>query len=162
MLRRCHFVIGRKTMKRTIIILATLLLVSACAFNGQHSSSAKPSGKCDGSKGATTTNVFYGDGELRITPISRIKANSEFRFKLKPNDKKTDRFDYKSVDVEIKFKPDDESDSAEFIDIKGSSAKATDSTLIVCVPADAAKGDVYEFFINVDEVGKLDPRAEVY
>lgn len=148
-------------MKRTIIILATLLLVSACAFNGQHSSSAKPSGECDGSKGATTTNVFYGDGELRITPISRIKANSEFRFKLKPDHKKTDRFDYKNVDVEIKFKPG-ESNSAEFINIKDSSAKATGSTLIVCVPADAAIGDVYEFFIDVDEVGKLDPRAEVY
>ena len=148
-------------MKRAIIILATLLLVSACAFNGQYSSSAKPSGICDGSIGATTTNVFYGDGELRITPISKIKANSEFRFKLKPDHKKTDRIDYNSVDVEIKFKSS-ESDSAEFIDIKGSSAKATDSTLIVCVPADAAKGDVYEFFIDVDKVGKLDPRAEVY
>ena len=150
-------------MKRTIIILATLLLVSACAFNGRHSSFAKSSGKCEGSKGATTTNVFYGDGQLRITPISKIKANSEFRFKLKPDKKKTDpdNVDYNTVNVEIKFKPD-ESESAKFIDINGSSANATNSTLIVCVPKKAKHGDVYNFFIDVAKVGKLDPRAEVY
>ena len=111
--------------------------------------------------GATTTIVFYGDSELRTTPISKIKANSEFRFKLKPDKKKTDpkNVDYNTVDVTIKVKL---GGTATWIDAKGSAAKATNSTLIVCVPKDAKVKDVYEFFINVDKVGKLDPRAEVY
>jgi hypothetical protein len=146
-------------MKRPIIILATLLLVSACYVDGQHSKSAKATGTCQGSVGATTTIVFYGDSELRTTPISHIKPNSEFRFKLKPQPKGSDPVNYHNVEVEIKFKP---GDPATWIDVKGSAANATDSTLIVCVPADAKVKDVYEFFIHVDEVGKLDPRAEVY
>lgn len=145
-------------MKKTIVILSSLFLVSACAGNGRHSASAKPTGTCPGSVGATTTNVFYGDGELRITPISKIKANSEFRFRLKPERRKTDPTNYENVEVEIKFKP---GDPATWIDVKDSAANAANSTLITCVPDTAQVGDVYEFFIDVDEVGKLDPRAEV-
>ena len=147
-------------MKKSIVFVTSLLLISACAVDGHHSKSAKATGKCEGSIGATTTNVFYGDGELRITPISKIKANSEFRFKLKPDSKKTDTINYAKVEVTIKYKAD-ESESAKWIDVKGTSADAEDSTLIACVPKDAKVGDVYKFFIDVQEVGKLDPRAEV-
>ena len=145
-------------MKKTIVILTSLLLISACAVDGRHSKSAKPTATCPGSVGATTTNVFYGDGELRVTPISKIKANSEFRFKLKPQTKRTDPTNYDNVDVEIKFKP---GDPATWIDVKDSAANATNDTLIVCVPDTAHVGDIYEFFITADKVGKLDPRAEV-
>ena len=146
-------------MKRNIVILATFLLVSACAVDGQHSKSAKATGKCPGSVGATTTIVFYGDSELRTTPISKIKPNSEFRFKLKPQPKGSDPVNYDNVDVEVKFKP---GDPATWINVKDSAANAPNATLIVCVPDTATVGDVYEFFIDVDDVGKLDPRAAVY
>ena len=145
-------------MKNTIVILTSLLLISACALNGRPSNSAKATGKCPDSVGATTTNVFYGDGQLRVTPISKIRANSEFRFKLKPDNKKTDLISYSDVDVEIKFKP---GDPATWIDVKDSAANARNATLIVCVPDTAQVDDVYEFFITADKVGKLDPRAVV-
>ena len=145
-------------MKKTTVLLTSLLLISACAGNGRPSMSAKATGTCPGSVGATTTNVFSDDGELRVTPISKIRANSEFRFKLKPITRKTDATNYDNVDVEIKFKP---GDPATWINVKDSAAKATNRTLIVCVPGTAKVDDTYEFFIDADKVGKLDPRAIV-
>lgn len=102
--------------------------------------------------GTQPVNVHYGDSEIRVTPVKvRVKRGSRIRFELKPKGSH-----HRDTVVTIKAK---DPDTGAWIDISGNARDNVDR-LDVCVPVDQAKG-VYEYWVEVDGVGKLDPRADV-
>jgi uncharacterized protein (DUF849 family) len=93
-----------------------------------------------------------------MTPISKVKANSEFRIHLKPRQRATDPKDYRTVNVTVKDKPPT---NTTWITGSGSYNTATNREIVLCVPPNVNVGDMFSFIIEVDDVGILDPRAEV-
>ena len=145
--------------KKNILILAILTAAAGCATNGNPNKGAKSNGTCPDSVGATTTNLFYGDSQIRLTPISKVRENSELRFHLKPQKNRGDKVDYEAIVVEVKFKP--VANPPTWLENKDSYNNAPDNTLTVCVPPGAALGTVWEFYVDIPGIGKIDPRAEV-
>jgi hypothetical protein len=115
--------------------------------------------------GYTRTAIHYGDSRLFVIPVSKIKANSEFRFRLIPKVRsKTDgSVDFKKVNVAITSVDDDADTPADWLDVDGS-FDADKGVLVVCVPPNLTK-DVYKYEVTITDGGNdlamLDPRADV-
>ena len=140
-------------MKTRILLIASLLSLSSCA-------TVDFTDDCPGSVGSTVTNLFYGDSQIRMTPVSRVKPNSVFRIKLKPQRGGRDPVDYDSVVVEVTPKPP--TVGAWLVDSGSYDSTAGDNNeLRFCVPDDPDR-TIYWFNVDIQpEIGKLDPRAEV-
>lgn len=149
-------------MKKIIVITCVSLLAAGCA-DGKFNASIFQSDACSPPAdviGFTPVAIKYGDSHLVVIPVAKIKANSEIRFMLLPQKKpSTDIVDYENVQVSISSPDDDTDPEANWLEVDGS-YNANDKMLTVCVPVNLTQ-DTYKYVVKVDQVGLLDPRADV-
>ena len=144
-----------RTIRNALLILPLPILLSAC--EGSFSSFVK-SGKDGCPKGGTYVNVHYGDSQLKVKSIAKLHRGGAFEFRLKPKKSKNDPegVNYKNVKVTIKGK-DTRSDWIPEI----SGTAAGKGKIAFCVKNDVPLGRNYEYWVEVEKVGRLDPRADV-
>jgi hypothetical protein len=140
------------TMRNFLLMPLPRVLLTACPTEGA-SSEDSSYGECKG--GGAFVTVHYGDSEIKVHPVIKVKTGSVLEFRLKPNKKNSDEIDFEKVTVTIKGKDA----AADWIDVNGT-YNSSKGTLSVRVPPDQAEG-VYQYLVNVDQVGQLDPRADV-
>jgi hypothetical protein len=106
--------------------------------------------------GKSPVNIFYGDSQLRVEPsVVKVKKNKMIEFRLNPIKAAKDPagVDYDVVEVTIAGK----NEAGQWLNASG---KGKSTTLQVCAPAPNTL-TTYEYMVIVQEVGQLDPRAEV-
>ncbi len=150
-------------MKRITLILVCSFLFSGCVTDGGFNSGPILGGPCGATvAGYTSTVIAYGDSTLVVVPISKIRPNTEWRFELVPITKPSDAIDYKNVKVEVIGKPSTVMTPGpnDWINVSGEKSTSSKGVLTLCVPATLPLNS-YEYLVEVDSVGKLDPRARV-
>jgi hypothetical protein len=112
---------------------------------------------CSGTPKQVT--IHYGDSEIRVTPpvIQAYNQNNNknyLRFKLNTSPRDTDEFVLGDALVNIEGKGKDD----DWIDAKGT---ANDNAYLdVCIE-DSQAGGTYRYYVEIENVGKIDPRAIV-
>ena len=138
--------------------LLALCCLTACAVTSQVSSGPKLfyATDCDTSSVKKNVTINYGDGHLSVdVKEQKVKRTEYLAFKLKPDSSKgPGNLDYKTVIVTISGKDS----AAQWIVASGKAEE--DDLLEVCVPTDVAYG-IYEYVVQVNSVGLLDPRVDV-
>jgi len=165
-------------MRRILTILLVTALFVGCA-DGKFRSKIIPSAACGGTvDGYTVTYIAYGDSKLVVIPLSIISDQTEWRFILRPLKigKSGSVDDYKGKKVTITgmspadppLPPDhnswiDTAGTAPGNEISGTYNGAADHMLTACVKGlpDTTRGTTYKFVVDVQDVGTLDPRADV-
>lgn len=150
-------------MLRIGLLVALALSLSACdgTFRTKDfsSSTCADKGLPFNVGGYTLTAVHYGDSRMIVIPISEIDENAEFRLKLLPKRRQdSDVHDFTQVLVTISSPDDDGDTPPNWLEASGTAA--ADGTLIICVPPTLTK-DSYKYDVVVENVGQLDPRADV-
>lgn len=136
-------------MKTIISVLAISVLLVGC--DGRFIKRDLPN-TC-GNTGWTLTTIHYGDSYLAVIPISEIVDGAEWRFVLDPQDDAT----YGNAIVKVRGKTAAES---WFLEQQGTAS--ADGSIKVCITgAGLSEGDIVFYDIEVDGVGKLDPRGRV-
>lgn len=157
-------------MRRILtILLVPMLFAGCCTTGGKFCKGSIPSAACEGTvTGYTFTGIGYGDSKLVVVPISRLHAGTEWRFRLQPIrlDSDPEGVNYRNVNVTIEGKPAGDPPTMDhngWISASGSykSTAAAAHTFAVCVPADVPIGTIYEYLVEVDLVGTIDPRGDV-
>ena len=155
---------GDQIMKRILIMFVVTVISAGCATDGRFRSVSITGGPCGDVSGYTVTGIAYADSKLVVVPISRIRPDTEWRFYLRPVTNPNDPDNYRDAMVTIKGKfpatnpPPDRSD---WIDVAGSYNGTPGHYLVECVPAALTSGEEFEFLVDVQFVGELDPRAKV-
>lgn len=151
-------------MHKILMTLSVAIIVAGCATDGRFRSVSIVGGPCGDVSGYTVTGIAYADSKLIVVPVSRIRADSEWRFYLRPVTNPTDPENYRDALVKIKGKfpavnpPPDRND---WIDVEGTWNGTPSRYLVECVPDDLDEGEEFEFLVNVEFIGQLDPRARV-
>lgn len=143
--------------KRTVLSISVGLLTAACLWACSPPPPSTTAAVCTASSPKKDVTIKYGDGELSVD-IKEKKVNRDdfLVFKLKPdNQLGPNNLDYKTVTVTVAGK----NVASDWIAESGSDA-GSGGELLVCVPTDQAYG-TYEYLIQVDQVGTLDPRVVV-
>jgi hypothetical protein len=150
------------------ILLVTMLFAGCCTTSGYFCKGSLPSDVCATGtiSGYTLTGIAYGDSSLIVVPISHIRRDTEWRFRLQPIKLDSDYEDYEDAIVTIEGKTAEGTQPADhnaWIAASGSyrSTAAEEHTLAVCVPDDAPKGTIFKYSVNVDLIGTIDPRGDV-
>ena len=143
-----------KNNLQLLLVTAGAALVTACATDGMPIDSKEVIAPCS-APGYTQTKVRYGDSQIIVKPLSKVRPGTAFRFKLLPQRSATDQRDYRTVRVTIKAK-----DSNWLPETSGTFKDARDGLLTSCVPEDLQE-NVYYYMVEVEDVGVLDPRADV-
>lgn len=147
-------------MNKATLILFSGFLFAGCVSDGGFHPKPITGGPCGDVSGFTLTAIAYGDSSLVVVPISKIRPDTEWRFELAPITKPSDTVDYRNANVKIIGKPSTAMPGQnDWINVGGQ--KGTDGTLTECVPATLPIGNTYEYFVEVEFVGTLDPRANV-
>jgi hypothetical protein len=139
-------------MKRIFLTTSLAFLVSACA------TPADLLEKCPDHKGRYTVTLSYGEGGITVLPKKKVKRKSIFVIKLDADKKFEDaKVETKGIEVSPTTPtPPDKS----WLDNDGT--QKADKRLIYCVPnTPAGVIYTYEYAIDVDGLGYLDPRVEV-
>jgi hypothetical protein len=156
-------------MKKMLILVCLAPLCAAC--DGRFVKDEFLSSEClDGDErltleGYTVTAITYGDSHLVVIPVSKIRPNSEFRFKLIPQKNKADEFNWQNAWVAISSDDDDSDSPPNWLDVSGSHSN-NDGWLVACVP-ELEVGRIIKYKVSVSEssgspeLGMLDPRADV-
>jgi hypothetical protein len=148
-------------MTRTILMLCGILLMAGCETEGAFINKNVPN-TCN-SKGFTFVLINYGDGMLSTKAIAKVRPGRELQYRLVPG-RDSSLVDYSAALVTITGKaasgpfPVPPADDA-WLDASGS-FDGTGGEMKVCVP-DNPVGSSYYYEITVENVGKLDPRADV-
>lgn len=149
-------------MIRTITALLGIVLLSGCAKEGQFIADNLPN-SCSGT-GHTFVFIDYGDGYLSAKAVIKVKPGKELQYRLRPGSK-SDLVKFRDSTVTITGKtapvppfPSPPSDDG-WLDASGSYT-VDGNKLTVCVPANPV-ADNYYYTITVENVGKLDPRADI-
>ena len=173
-------------MRITPLIILATIMTSGCATDGQFSASRKfdlspvtlaaLSGVCDAS-GGTSTRLYYGFTGSTNNAKKRIKIRGQvhlspdeiFAIELVPkgNSKIRPGLNVQDLDVTISGKlcavgeVPPQSDCFLTAGPKSyNDTKPDDYRLIICVPTNQAPGE-YFYDIEIEEIGTLDPRADV-
>ena len=149
-------------MRRILTMLLVTALLASCV-DGRFQKKSFTSAKCGANmQGYTVTYVAYGDSKLVVIPLSKIKERTEWRFILRPLQlsKARPNVDFKNSTVTIKGKRSPEDD---WISESGTynGTAADKHTLIECIGTGLAE-PTYFYMVEVEDVGELDPRADVY
>ena len=140
------------------ILLATFLLVG-CP-DGRFVKKEFTSPDCGLVTGYTITGIGYGDSKMIVVPLSKIRAGTEWRFYLKPEKKRGQPPVHAANHVTIDGK--DSPGPNDWIFVEGTwDGSGSKHYLVECVPATAVTGETFEYLVDVDKVGELDPRAKV-
>jgi hypothetical protein len=147
-------------------MLVVTVISAGCATDGRFRSVSITGGPCGDVSGYTVTGIAYADSKLVVVPVSRIRADTEWRFYLRPVTNPNDPDNYRDATVTIKGKfpatnpPPERND---WIDVAGSwsGTNTPGHYLVECVPETVTEGEEFEFLVDVEFVGELDPRAKV-
>ena len=170
-------------MRMMISVLVFSVLLAGCV-NGKFHKESITGGACAGTvNGYTHTLVAYGNGKIVVIPLSRIRANTEWRFYLYPLDKQGGSAAYGDSMVTIDGKaagddvlrtgatslapyvlPTPPSDD-DWLEASGTfnSATGTGSKryITVCVDADVEVDQEWQYLVTIDDVGQVDPHGKV-
>ena len=140
-------------MLKILILLALASILTACA-NGRPVQKPFNSTVCNRPvDGFTQTTLKFGDAHQSMKAHSTVIPNSEFRLKIV-----ADRgFANKNVSIVPKNAASSWLATTPMRLSPGKNVLPADD----CVPTSAPVGFVYEFDVVVEDVGTLDPRAEV-
>jgi hypothetical protein len=143
-------------MRNLFLVLIIPLLLTACVTEGTFTKYHTFNTPEDCEDGGTFVRIHYGDSYLRVLPIAKVKRGTALEFQLKPKiNRAQDQFDYNKVLVTIKGK----NANSDWIDVEGT-AESPSEDLTICVDPGQAV-DTYHYWVEVKEVGRLDPRADV-
>lgn len=134
-------------MGKALLLSVLAITLVACATPGEYSATRSVSTEC--SNGSTFVNVDYRDSYLKVNAVANVKRNGALEFRLRAGG------GYEGKQVTISGKTANDG----WISASGSD-DGRDNTLIVCVPEDQADG-AYYYLVRVEDVGTLDPRANV-
>ena len=141
-------------MQRTILMVLTTMLMSGCATTDTPLECTGPD--------APQVTIRYGDSQLSVNPTRAVvRRNGNFVFHLVPvNLPATDPPDVNYRDVKVTVKGKTSADA--WIEERSGSWNSTapDRKLRFCVPPTQATVE-YEYTVEVDTVGYLDPRVKV-
>jgi hypothetical protein len=139
----------KKTTTSLMGVVAVTALLGSCTTVTTMASCSGP---------ARQVTIFYGDSEIRVAPpVIKLARQEELRFRLQPDKKASDEVDFDTVLVTVKGKESDP--DASWIDASGT-YKDSGGYLGVCVPSGQAH-KTYRYYVDVNTVGKIDPRARV-
>jgi len=145
--------VSKQNIRNAILIPGLALALGACTAPGEFSASTVVSDACP--KGTTKVHIKYGDSYLDVNPQAKTKANAALQFVLDPKSTRgPNGLNYEDVKVTIKGKDA----AAAWISASGTASEGSDP--IVCVPPAQADG-TYFYLVEVEQVGTLDPRADV-
>ncbi len=156
-------------MRRIIAVLVITFLFAGCA-DGKFHRKTLTAGPCGTTTGYTYTGIAYGDSKLMVIPISKIRANTEWRFYLLPIDSLGGATAYGDAMVTIDGKPapyvpPNPPANDDWLKVEGTYNLATVSGrahyISLCVDADVVPGQQWQFLVDVDTIGHLDPRGHV-
>lgn len=156
-------------MRRILAIVLVTALFSGCV-NGRFQEKPILSDACEGTvEGFTITYIAYGDSKLVVIPVSQIRNQTEWRFVLKPLTvgKSDSGNDYKDSLVTITGKRAEDVwlDTAApgSVLVSGTYNNATDHMLTACVNIlpTPQTNDHFFFIVDVQDIGTLDPRADI-
>ena len=140
-------------------MLLTTILISSCAREGAFIKSREMA-SC-GEVGGTFVNLFYSNAQIKTAATAHVVRGEDFKIRLKPKNDSNNRpgIDYRTETVTVSGK---DADSA-WLSASGSynSTSPPHHELVICVPPDQPDGNYY-YQIEINEAGKLDPRANVY
>lgn len=143
--------------QKNISVQLAVLLTTGCLLTYAGTSSADL--RCDDSSVKKDVKITYGDSHLSVdTKQKPVKHDDWLVFDLKPDmpiGPPPRDVDFKMVEVRIYGKSRD----SNWIAASGTYDRSG-GQLKVCVPSDL-EYRVYEYNIEIDEVGKLDPRVIV-
>lgn len=142
-------------MQKLLLILIVPFFLTACATEGQYSIHNTFDALEDCDEGGTLVRVYYGDSYLKIKSRISVKTGTGLKFDLNPNKKRSDLVDYEDMLVTIEAKTTDP--DAGWIDVSGTYNDSA-GALYVCAETDPG---VYYYLVKVEEIGELDPRADV-
>ena len=134
-------------MGKALLLSVLAVTLTACATPGEYSASRSISTQC--ADGSTFVNVDYGDSNIRVNPVANVKRNGALEFRLRADQ----GYEDKLVTISGKAAKDG------WISASGSD-DGRDNKLIVCIPSAQAEGTYY-YLVRVEDVGTLDPRANV-
>jgi hypothetical protein len=140
-------------MIRTMTVLLVAAAISGCTNYGKLIQTNIPN-TCDGT-GHSITWIKYGDSHVGALALTNIGRKSEWWFKLQPDN--PGGGNYSDKIVTISAKPG--GTPQPWLSISG--AYSTGSVLVLCVPDTLPIGTTIDYMIEVEDVGLLDPRAEV-
>ena len=143
-------------MRRSLLLLFTPFVLTACAIEGKYSTYNKFTMLDDCGDGGTYVTLYYADSSMRIKSKINVKKGTGLEFRLKPTVKKDDAIDLKAAVVTIQGKPTHP--ASAWIIIPPQSYNDSEGSLTIC--ANAPVGD-YEYFVEVKGLGMIDPRARV-
>jgi len=160
-------------MTKVIILMSTVLVITACSYDGKFRKGTFTSTACGNTEmeGYTMTAVRYGDSGIIVLPLSDLRPNTEFRILLSPKIRDTDEEDYHAVRVTVTGKQLKSTDrvstwiggSSTFNDANkaGNKNLKKGSFVVGCVPSRSNYDDVFRYAVVVGNVGTIDPRAKV-
>lgn len=154
-----------------LTVLSLTVLLTACVAPGKFRPNDTISRDCPA--GSVTVEIKYGDSYIDVTPKAHLKENSGIKFVLKPREgeaahsKDGPPKDTESLMVTItgeKYESSGDTPvgdtSVGWLNKSGAAGPEPHKDLIVCAADDQAEGTYY-YSVQVENVGKLDPRADV-
>lgn len=175
-------VLEQITMRTVIQVLVFSVLLTGCV-NGKFHRKSITGGPCGTVDGYTYTLVTYGNGTIVVIPLSKIRANTEWRFYLYPVGDLGGSAAYGNSTVTIDGK------AAATNVLTGSSTALSPYTLpsppandnwlsatgkfntasgtgkkryiTACVHPDVQVGQEWQYMVTIDDVGQVDPRGHV-
>jgi hypothetical protein len=150
-------------MIRITTALLSIVLLAGCVSEGEFIASNLPN-SCTGGTGYTFVFINYGDGYLTAKSVIEVEPGNELQYRLRPGSK-SDLVTFRDSEVTITAKtapnppfPAPPSDSVWLH--KSGTYRGTGGVMTVCVPPNPV-GHKYYYTINVQNVGQLDPRADI-
>lgn len=157
-------------MRRLLCIFVSAACVAGCADGRFHKKSIT-GGACPGTvSGYTYTGIVYGESHLVVIPLSKIRAGTEWRFYLLPTDRprgsSASALSMRTVTVDGKpAGPAPPPGANQWIftagDFSGGMPAGNVRYISQCVPATLNEGDEFQYLVDVEGIGTLDPRARV-
>lgn len=136
-------------MKRAVIAATLAALVSGCTTDGQLIRRKLPNACPGGGTGVSYTPVTYGDSHLVVFSLTDVAPGSEWLFQLLPKD------DFRNARVSIRAK----SGGPAWLAAEG--RRSEGALLRICIPESAPVGAAYDYLVEVENVGILDPHVRV-
>ena len=140
-------------MIRAMTTLLVAAAISGCTSYGKLIETKVPN-SCGGT-GHAITWIKYGDSHIGALALTNIGRKSEWWFKLQPDNPGGGSYSDKLVTISAK----PGGTPQPWLDISGKHSAG--SVLVLCVPDTVPVGTIIEYMIEVQDVGLLDPRAEV-
>jgi hypothetical protein len=148
-------------MKKIFLILVVTMALAACVSNGKPKKFSITDSDCGNStRGRTDTKLKYGKDGIEMKAKSHVHDNTEFRIKLIPKE----GFEGKKVKIVgvSGTLPDGTGTAFDWLKKEKSAKEAGEKAILtLCVPPEVDVGTVYKFDVEIEDLGKLDPRVEV-